>query len=138
MKRKRDAALVGPALLRTWPLPSAGDSDSKEDRGRVLVVGGSTQIPGGVSLAATAALRAGAGKLQVATVASVAPIVAAALPEALVRGLPETGGTIGADAVLAVRDLAAGAGAVLIGPGMADNPCEPDLTTRRFTGATNG
>ena len=38
----------------------------------MLAVGGSAEIPGAVVLAATAALRAGAGKLQIATVRSVA------------------------------------------------------------------
>jgi hydroxyethylthiazole kinase-like uncharacterized protein yjeF len=114
-----DPTLVTPEVLRGMRLPEPeGD---KNTRGSILVIGGSAETPGAVLLAAEAAMRAGAGKLQVATVESVAPIVAAALPEALVRALPETdGGAIGADAVLAVRDLAAGAGAVLIGPGMAD------------------
>jgi hydroxyethylthiazole kinase-like uncharacterized protein yjeF len=66
-------------------------------------------------------MRAGAGKLQVATVASLAPFAAAALPEALIRALPETdGGAIAAAAADTVRDLAESAAAVLIGPGMAD------------------
>jgi ADP-dependent NAD(P)H-hydrate dehydratase len=94
------------------------DSDSKEDRGRVLVVGGSTQIPGGVSLAATAALRAGAGKLQVATAAGAALPLAIAIPEALVMPLPcnARGDIIRASAQL--RDAAAQAQAIAIGSGM--------------------
>ena len=50
------------------------------------MIGGSAETLGAVLLAAEAAMRAGAGKLQVATAASVAPFAAAALPEALVRG----------------------------------------------------
>jgi hydroxyethylthiazole kinase-like uncharacterized protein yjeF len=117
--RSADAITVTTEILRSWRLPEpAGD---KNTRGSILVIGGSAETPGAVLLAAEAAMRAGAGKLQVATAASVAPIVAAALPEALVRALPETdGGAIRADAVLAVRDLAAAAGAVLVGPGMVD------------------
>jgi ADP-dependent NAD(P)H-hydrate dehydratase len=121
MPRSRpDPTLVTTEVLRGWRLPEpAGDKNS---RGSILVIGGSAETPGAVILAAEAAMRAGAGKLQVATVASVAPQVAAALPEALVRALPETdGGAIrGEDAVLAVRELAAAAEAVLIGPGMTD------------------
>jgi ADP-dependent NAD(P)H-hydrate dehydratase len=117
--RSADAITVTTEILRSWRLPEpAGD---KNTRGSILVIGGSAETPGAVLLAAEAAMRAGAGKLQVATAASVAPVVAAALPEALVRALPETdGGAIRADAVLAVRDLAAAAGAVLVGPGMVD------------------
>jgi ADP-dependent NAD(P)H-hydrate dehydratase len=74
-----------------------------------------------VLLAAEAALRAGAGKLQVATAESVAPFAATALPEALVRALPQSdSGAIRAGAADVVRDLAESADAVLIGPGMQD------------------
>jgi hydroxyethylthiazole kinase-like uncharacterized protein yjeF len=115
----RDATLVTAEVLRSWRLPEpAGDKNS---RGSILVIGGSAETLGAVLLAAEAAMRAGAGKLQVATAGSVARVVAAALPEALVRALPETdGGAVRADAADTVRDLAEAADAVLIGPGMAD------------------
>ncbi|RBY76581.1 NAD(P)H-hydrate dehydratase [Blastococcus sp. TF02-09] len=114
-----DPVLVTPEVLRAWPLPEP--SGSKNARGSILVIGGSTETLGAVLLAAVAAMRAGAGKLQVATVASMAPHVATALPEALVRALPQTdGGAIAPEAADTVRDLAEAADAVLIGPGMAD------------------
>ena len=53
-------------LLRSWPLPEI--AGTKDDRGVVLVVGGSTQTVGAVVLAGEAALRVGAGKVQIATV----------------------------------------------------------------------
>jgi len=114
-----DGVLVTPQVLRDWglPLPTGG----KESRGSILVIGGSAETLGAVQLAAEAALRAGAGKLQVATAESVAPFAATALPEALVRRLPETKrGAIRADAADEVRDLAESASAVLLGPGMID------------------
>ena len=111
--------LVTPQVLRAWPLPAP--TGGKESRGSILVIGGSAETLGAVQLAAEAALRAGAGKLQVATAESVAPFAATALPEALVRRLPETArGAIRADAADEVRDLAESASAVLIGPGMID------------------
>jgi ADP-dependent NAD(P)H-hydrate dehydratase len=116
--RPRAAREVTLALLRAWPLPSVADSDSKEDRGRVLVVGGSIQVPGGVLLAATAALRAGAGKLQVATVKDAASALAIAIPEALVMPLPcNTRGDI-VRASAQVREAAQQAQAIAIGSGM--------------------
>ncbi|MGY1635799.1 NAD(P)H-hydrate dehydratase [Geodermatophilus sp. SYSU D00742] len=117
--RGPEPTIVTAEALRRWPLPEpTGD---KNARGSVLVVGGSAETLGAVLLAAQAALRAGAGKLQVATVASMAPFAATALPEARVRALPETsGGAVRADAADAVRGLAEAADAVLIGPGMAD------------------
>ncbi len=54
-------ATITPRLLRRWPLPQPGDEADKEERGRILVVGGAPEMPGAVILAATAALRAGAG-----------------------------------------------------------------------------
>jgi ADP-dependent NAD(P)H-hydrate dehydratase len=114
-----EPTLVTPEVLRRRPLPEP--TGGKNARGSILVIGGSTETLGAVLLAAEAAMRAGAGKLQVATVASLAPFAATALPEALVRGLPETdGGAIAPDAADTVRDLAEAADAVLIGPGMAD------------------
>jgi len=117
--RSPEPTLVTPQVLREWRLPEP--SGGKNARGSILVIGGSAETLGAVLLAAEGAMRAGAGKLQVATVASRAAFAAAALPEGLVRALPETeGGAIRADAADAVRDLAENAGAVLIGPGMAD------------------
>jgi ADP-dependent NAD(P)H-hydrate dehydratase len=114
-----EPTLVTPEVLRGRPLPEP--TGGKNARGSILVIGGSTETLGAVLLAAEAAMRAGAGKLQVATVASLAPFAATVLPEALVRGLPETdGGAIAPDAADTVRDLAESADAVLIGPGMAD------------------
>jgi hydroxyethylthiazole kinase-like uncharacterized protein yjeF len=119
--------LITAQLLRSWPLPEP--TGGKESRGQILVVGGSAEVPGAVLLAAEAALRAGAGKMQVATVSSVVVPLSLGLPEALVRGLDETpGGAIAADAAERVLDLAAGASAVLVGPGMTD-----EEETRGFT-----
>lgn len=113
------AETVTAATLRAWPLPDP--SGGKEARGRSLVVGGSAMTPGAVLLAGEAALRCGAGKLQVATAASVAPAVAAALPEALVMGLPETtGGDIDPDGAERVLALAQSCASVLLGPGIED------------------
>jgi hydroxyethylthiazole kinase-like uncharacterized protein yjeF len=120
-------ALITPQLLRSWPLPAP--AGGKESRGRILIVGGSAEVPGAVLLAAEGALRAGAGKMQVATVAGVVGPLSVRLPEALVRGLEETpGGAVSSTAAERVLDLVAGAAAVLVGPGMID-----EEETRRFT-----
>ena len=84
-----EAIEVDDALLRAWPLPAPDADGDKESRGRVLVVAGSREMPGAAVLAATAALRAGAGKLVIATPQSAAQTVAAAVPEARVVALPE-------------------------------------------------
>lgn len=106
-------------LLRRWPLPQLPDDADKEDRGLVLVIAGSREIPGAALLAAIAALRAGAGKLVVATAASVAQPLALALPEARVIALPEDDqGSFAPSAVDLVAASAQHAAAVLVGPGL--------------------
>ena len=60
MKLDRDAA------LGAHPLPPVVDGD-KETKGRLLVIAGSRDVPGAALLTATAAMRAGAGKLRIAT-----------------------------------------------------------------------
>jgi len=112
--------VITPAALRAWPLPQPGGG-GKEGRGRVLVVGGSRSTPGAVLLAAEAALRAGAGKLSVATPSDVAVPLAVALPEAGVEGLPsDPDGSFAAAAAEAVSERVGGMRGVLIGPGMSD------------------
>ena len=71
---EHDHELVTPQLLRRWRLPSP--TGGKESRGRILIGGGSAEVPGAVLLAA--------------------------------------------EDVDRVRELADGASAVLIGPGMKD------------------
>jgi ADP-dependent NAD(P)H-hydrate dehydratase len=113
--------LITPRLLRAWPLPQPDEEGDKEARGRVLVVGGSTEMPGACVLAATAAARAGAGKLQIATCQSIAAHVAVAVPEARVFALPETRtGALSASDVGQIIEHVNEARAVLVGPGMCD------------------
>ncbi len=117
-RNKTRSTLVTRELLR-GSLPEIDGSDDKDSRGRVLVVGGEVAVPGAVVLAGIAALRAGAGKLQIATCRSIAPNIGIAVPEALSLGLDETSeGTIAESAVVRIRDLAQNADAILIGPGM--------------------
>jgi hydroxyethylthiazole kinase-like uncharacterized protein yjeF len=116
------------ALLRAWPLPMPASEGDKEVRGHVLVLGGSREMPGAVILAATAALRAGAGKLTIATGRSVAQLVALAIPEARVLGLAETTeGGFALDAVARLDPLADRVDAILVGPGMQDEAATAEL-----------
>ena len=116
---------VTEGLLRAHPLPEHEGLQDKDSRGRVLVVAGSLEVPGGALLAAVGALRAGAGKLQIATCRSIAAHMGLAVPEALVLGLPETDlGGIAAACAERVAEHCKRADAVLIGPGMMD----PDAT----------
>ncbi|GJE43201.1 NAD(P)H-hydrate dehydratase [Methylobacterium soli] len=117
-----------PATLRRMPLPRP-QGGSKEERGRILVVGGSRELPGAPLLAGRAALRAGAGKLQVATLASLALGLGLALPEARVIGLDETqAGGIAPAALETLLPRVAACAALLVGPGMMDAEAVARLT----------
>ncbi|MFL6799500.1 MAG: NAD(P)H-hydrate dehydratase [Xanthobacteraceae bacterium] len=111
---------VTPEFLRQTPLPDPEEGD-KQARGNVLVIAGGLQVPGAALLAGTAALRAGAGRLQIATGGRNALAIATAIPEALVLGLAETKqGGIDPGAIDQLAPYLKRADAVLIGPGLAD------------------
>jgi hydroxyethylthiazole kinase-like uncharacterized protein yjeF len=127
----RSPKLIDDRLLRRWPLPRLPHHADKAARGDVLVVGGSAQVPGAVLLAGQAALRAGAGRVQIATSRSVAPALAVAFPEARVIGLPQTddGEIAGAASRSLGRELEA-CTALLLGPGMRDETATKSLVAR--------
>ena len=107
--------------LKAHPLPKTSDG-GKDENGRILIVAGSRDVPGAALLSATAAMRAGAGKLKIVTVASAAQALGMAMPEAMVVGLPEDregGFARGSDGKIA--ELAGQVDAVIAGPGLAPN-----------------
>jgi ADP-dependent NAD(P)H-hydrate dehydratase len=109
------------ALLRANPLPRLPVESDKNVRGRVFVVAGGAEVPGAAVLAGQSALRAGAGKLQMAATAAFAQSLAFAVPEA--RVMPVPGDAAGDFDPAAVEALAAAmkrCDAVVVGPGMLD------------------
>ncbi|MCA8969037.1 MAG: NAD(P)H-hydrate dehydratase [Planctomycetes bacterium] len=89
--------------------------------GRVLLVGGSERMCGAIVLAARAALRSGAGLVELAVPRSRQPVVFLAVPEAISRGLSELEGAIANEAVNELDDAIAASTAVAIGPGMSSD-----------------
>jgi hydroxyethylthiazole kinase-like uncharacterized protein yjeF len=109
----------GSMLRERWRLPEPAADDSKHERGTAVVIGGASQTPGAVLLAGTAALRVGAGRLQICTVELNASALAVAVPESAVTALPVApDGGIAAAAADLVREAVGEADAVLLGPGM--------------------
>ncbi|WP_067502580.1 NAD(P)H-hydrate dehydratase [Actinoplanes sp. TFC3] len=119
MPSRSEEKVITPQVLRDWPLPDPqGD---KLARGTVLVIGGSRFTPGAVLLAGVAALRAGAGRLQLAVTESTATALSIAVPEAKVVGLPETKrGSVAGEVPEHLLELAAEADVLAIGSGLDD------------------
>ena len=121
-------ALLDADLLASTPLPKLSPNSDKEERGAVLVVAGGGGVPGAPVLTGRAALRAGAGKLQVVATRRLLGPLGAVLPEAAMLCVPETRRLeIALPSGPRVAALAAQAGSVVVGPGMA-----PRKTPRRF------
>lgn len=113
--------LITDQLLRDWPLPSLPSHADKKARGDVFVLGGSREIPGAVLLAGEAALRAGAGRVRIATAREVAVTCGVAFPEARVIGLPATAkGELSGRGLEGMKQELVTSAAVLLGPGMCD------------------
>lgn len=113
--------------LDAHPLPKVENGD-KHDHGRLLVVAGSRTLGGAALLCALGAMRAGAGKLQIATAASVAPNLGIAMPESRAVGLEEDEeGRFAPAAVKRVAELAADVDAVVAGPGLFESAVCADI-----------
>ena len=83
----------------------------------VVVIGGCRTMPGAAALAASAAMRAGAGLVQVAAPVGVLSVLESLVPTATFLPLPETTeGTIAGDGA-ALTDALGRADAVVLGPG---------------------
>jgi len=108
--------------LRAHPLPQPDEHADKNERGRVVAIGGCRSVPGGIRLTAEAALRAGAGKVRVATVKSAAIALGVAMPEIAVFGLPEDAdGEIAGDCGKVLASLLERADAIIAGPAISSS-----------------
>lgn len=118
--------------LRARPLPAPGDG-GKEERGQVVVIGGREDLVGATRLAGEAALRVGAGKLQLVAPASAIAALSLVVPEARVIArpsrLPWTRPTRN------LVDVVERCDAVVIGPGMLQND---EALARELAAATRG
>lgn len=119
--------MICKALDKAWllqhPLPAIEHGADKNDRGRVLVVGGGEFVPGALRLTGEAALRAGAGKLQLATVRSVSLSLGVLVPEAAMIALPvDSDGEIAPEAADILLARTAACDTLVLGPGMSNTP----------------
>ncbi|WP_295684448.1 NAD(P)H-hydrate dehydratase [uncultured Nevskia sp.] len=94
--------------LHRW-LPRRSRTGHKGDHGHVLLIGGDHGMLGAILLAGRAALRAGAGLVTIATRAVHAPLLAAAQPDLMVRGV---------ESASELAMLIARADVIAVGPGL--------------------
>src|SRR5438132_9243725 len=108
------------AWRRANPLPSTAGAADKNSRGRICAAGGSRRVPGALGLTAEAALRVGAGKVRMGTIAAAAIPLGLAMPECGTIALPEgDDGEIDAHAAAAMAEQIETCDTFLFGPGMA-------------------
>jgi NAD(P)H-hydrate epimerase len=100
-------------------LPPRALDANKGQFGRVLVVAGSRGMAGAAILCGSAALRAGAGLVKVATPAEILPVVAAGNPCYMTAGLADDAdGRIAASAFETLTKLMEAHDVLAIGPGL--------------------
>ena len=108
--------VIGDSVLELPPPRLSGST--KFTSGEVLVVGGSRGLTGAVCLAASAAIRAGAGYATVAVPADLEPIFEAKLTEVMSRGFDGATGRLASRDEVGIAETAARAAAVVLGPGL--------------------
>ncbi|MDB5687187.1 MAG: ADP-dependent (S)-NAD(P)H-hydrate dehydratase [Rhizorhabdus sp.] len=102
------------------PLPVHEKGTDKNSRGRVLLAGGAEFVPGALRLTGEAALRVGAGKLQMATVRAAAMSLGVLVPEAAMIALPaDQDGEIAPHAAGLLVEAMERCDTLILGPGMS-------------------
>lgn len=104
--------------LRAHPLPPIDTDTDKNKRGRLLIAGSSTLVPGALLLSGEAGYRAGAGKVQLGVPHLIACDVGVRMPEAAVFGLSQNDtGELGPEPE-ALTCLVERCDCLVLGPGM--------------------
>lgn len=106
-------------IHRLPKLPTRAHTGHKGTYGKVLIVAGSRGMSGAAVLCGHAALRSGAGVVQVACPADIQPVVATAYPGYTTLGIRQhADGTFGDGAAEEVAELARTADVLALGPGL--------------------
>jgi NAD(P)H-hydrate epimerase len=114
---KAEHGLIGGGVMRD--VARRGAQSTKFSSGHVFILGGSSGLSGAPSMAALAAMRAGAGYVTGGAPASLELSFTVRLLEAMMVGLPETDGALSPAAVGPALKAIDRADAVVLGPGMS-------------------
>jgi NAD(P)H-hydrate epimerase len=112
--------LIGARVLREVPHRDA--ASTKFSSGNVFIIGGSRGLTGAPSMAALAAMRAGAGYVTVGAATSLELSFTVRLLEAMMIGLPEAEGALTPDAIEPALSAIGRSDAVVLGPGLGRTP----------------
>jgi NAD(P)H-hydrate epimerase len=117
---ERDIGLIGPGALAE--MPRRTPESTKFSSGNVFVIGGSHGLTGAPTMAAMAAMRAGAGYVTVGAPSPLEASFSVRLLEAMMTGLPEADGALSEEAVEPALKAIRRADAVVLGPGLGRTP----------------
>lgn len=130
VRRVLGQKIITEEMVRSCFSPRPADSH-KGTFGRVLIIAGSYGMAGAAILCTKAALRSGAGLVTTALPRSIYPIVAAAVPEAVLLPLDETeDGHLGEHAIETLEQQARSADAVVLGCGLGCSDTVTELVHR--------
>lgn len=99
-------------------IPKRENNTQKGDYGKVLIIGGKAGMTGAPTLAAQAALRAGAGLVTVGVPESLNTVLEQKLTEAMTYPLPDTDGHLSRYSGEKIKKLMKRCDCVLFGPGL--------------------
>ena len=118
-------------------LPARLSEIHKGQTGHVGVIAGSAGLTGAAALCSLGALRAGAGLVTLAIPAGLQDVMAAKLTEVMTRPFPETKSrSFSLQALPALVQFAEAVDAVVIGPGLSQEPQTKQLVRQLLTKVT--
>jgi ADP-dependent NAD(P)H-hydrate dehydratase len=120
--------------ITSAPVPPTRREDAnKGSFGRVLIIAGSRGMSGAACLAASAALRGGAGLVTAAIPQAIQAIVSVYEPSYLTSGLPDDdAGRIKSTALKQISELLTNQTAVALGPGLSQSPGLQELVSELY------
>ena len=120
-----EVGLIGGGVL--FDMPRRTSRSTKFSSGNVFIIGGSHGLTGAPSMAALAAMRAGAGYVTVGAPQSLELSFTVRLLEAMMVGLPERDGRLIPTALQPALEAIGKADAVVLGPGLGKDPGAQEL-----------
>jgi len=107
--------------------------------GHLFILAGSREMPGALLMSVRTALLSGVGLVTVCAPASIVPALAPLVPEAMWVPWPESpSGGLSSDGLEYIRTIQSNASAILVGPGMGNDPETNNMLVellKRWTGS---